>query len=256
MHNSFSNLSVNDDVDTSEQSPPPVVPEPEPVQTTPDAEPKSPPNTKFVTINVNNSNNPKVRVRVVGSNINKVNSEGVEVMSDSEQLQVQYYCYGWYDLNSPLVGPFLDGKTYNIPKIPELNYAQTALDVVLKAPAIPYDVIYKFAENGTIEWETYDQVHKRVIWSYYKDATTNVRLKILQWVKAAKVEPDDFKAAFNDLCQVPEMKRNVLASIIETDGDWNRYVANKKFIVPYYAKTTPVIQKKLLPWINNWLGKK
>jgi len=275
MHNSFSNLSVNDDMDTLEpphknsqkakkskknppQPPSETAEEVEPLtndEAEAEVEAEVVPEVKFVTILVNNSNNPKVRIRVVGSNINKVSSEGVEVMSDSEQLQIQYYCYGWHDLNSPLMGPFLDGKTYKIPKVPELNYARTALDVVLKAPPIPQDVVYKFSENGLDEWETYDKVHKRVIWSYYKNATINVRPRILQWVKAAGVEPDDFKAAFSDLCNVPQMKRDLLASVINTDGDWNRYVANGKFIVPYYTRTTPAIQEKLIPWINNWVGK-
>ncbi len=260
MHNSFSNLSVDDNMDVpnssetkkvkkaKNKSPPPL-----PLPTPPETEPEPVP--ELVTITVNNSNNPKIRVRVVGSNI-KINPDGVEVMSNTELLQVQYYCYGWNDLNSPLVGPFLHGKTYNIPKIPPLNYAQTALDVVLKAPDIPMDVVYKFSNNGLVEWETYNNVYNRILWTYYRDSHINVREKILQWVKASGVEPDDFKAAFNDLCNVPEMKRDVLTAVIGTDGDWNRYNVNKDSIVAYYSKTTPAIQKKLLPWINNWLGKK
>ena len=258
MHNSFSNLSMDDNMDvepkkvkkSKNKSTPPLPPPPEP-------ETKSEPGPvpEVVTINVDNSNNPKVRVRVVGSNI-KISPDGVEVISNSEPLQVQYYCYGWRDLESPLMGPFLDGKTYKVQKVPPLNYAQTAMDVVLKAPPIPMDVVCKFSDKGWGEWETYSKVYGGILWTYYRDSHINVREKILQWVKAAGVEPDDFNAAFNDLCNVPEMTRSALTAVIGTDGDWNRYNVNKDSIVAYYSKTTPVIQKKLIPWINNWLGKK
>ena len=92
MHNSFSNLSVNDDMDTLEpphknsqkakkskknppQPPSETAEEVEPLtndEAEAEVEAEVVPEVKFVTILVNNSNNPKVRIRVVGSNINKV----------------------------------------------------------------------------------------------------------------------------------------------------------------------------------------